>query len=96
MGFGFRVLGLGVHDTYIGSLNQHAVAKAWVTSSGVKGLGTRVAVPLEMGVSRTLLGVPIIRIIVLWGLNWGPFILGNYKFVPGRNIQSEGFGVGCC
>ena len=26
----------------------------------------------------TLLGVPIIRIIVFWGLYWGPLILGNY------------------
>ena len=26
----------------------------------------------------TLLGVPIIRIIVFWGLHWGPPILGNY------------------
>ena len=26
----------------------------------------------------TFLGVPIIRIIVYWGLYWGPLILGNY------------------
>ena len=26
----------------------------------------------------TLLGVPIIRTIVYWGLHWGPLILGNY------------------
>ena len=26
----------------------------------------------------TILGVPIIRIIVFWGLYWGPPILGNY------------------
>ena len=26
----------------------------------------------------TFLGVPIIGIIVYWGLNWGPLILGNY------------------
>ena len=26
----------------------------------------------------TFLGVPIIRIIVFWGLYWGPPILGNY------------------
>ena len=26
----------------------------------------------------TLLRVPIIRIIVFWGPNWGPLILGNY------------------
>ena len=33
------------------------------------------------GVSKlrgTLLGVPIIRIIVYWGLYWGPLIQGNY------------------
>ena len=26
----------------------------------------------------TILGVPIIRIIIYWGLYWGPPILGNY------------------
>ena len=26
-----------------------------------------------------LLGVPIIRVIVFWGLFWGPLILGNYQ-----------------
>ena len=26
----------------------------------------------------TILGVPIIRIIVFWGLYWGALILGNY------------------
>ena len=26
----------------------------------------------------TFLGVPIVRIIVFWGLYWGPPILGNY------------------
>ena len=26
----------------------------------------------------TFWGVPIIRIIVLWGLYWGPLIFGNY------------------
>ena len=34
-----------------------------------------------MGVSQNYgypSGVPIIRIIVFWGLNWGPPILGNY------------------
>ena len=27
----------------------------------------------------TILGVPIIRTIVYWGLSWGPLILGNYQ-----------------
>ena len=34
-----------------------------------------------MGVSYikgTILGLPIIRTIVFWGLYWGPPILGNY------------------
>ena len=29
----------------------------------------------------TFWGVPIIRIILYWGLFWGPLILGNYHFV---------------
>ena len=27
----------------------------------------------------TILGVPIIRTIIFWGLYWGPLILGNYQ-----------------
>ena len=30
-------------------------------------------------IGGTLLGVPIIRILVFWGLHWGPLILGNYQ-----------------
>ena len=30
----------------------------------------------------TILGVPIIRTIVYWGLYWGPLILGNYHIDP--------------
>ena len=33
----------------------------------------------------TLLGVPIIRTIVFWGLYWGPLILGNYHIVLSNN-----------
>ena len=29
----------------------------------------------------TILGVPILRIIVYWGLYWGPPILGNYHII---------------
>ena len=38
-------------------------------------LGNIWGFPRIMG---TFLGVPIIRIIVYWGLYWGPHILGNY------------------
>ena len=31
----------------------------------------------------TFLGVPIIRIIVFWGLYWGSLILGNHHLVTG-------------
>ena len=34
------------------------------------------------------LGVPIIRIIVFWGLYWGPLILGNYQIL--RNCWNFG------
>ena len=30
----------------------------------------------------TILGVPIIRILVYWGLHLGPLILGNYHIYP--------------
>ena len=29
-------------------------------------------------IKGTLLGVPVLRIIVFWGLYWGPLILRNY------------------
>ena len=35
----------------------------------------------------TILGVPIIRIIVLWGLYWGPLILGNYQISKSLRIE---------
>ena len=36
----------------------------------------------------TILGVPIIRIIVFWDLYWGPLILGNYHI--GNNGKENG------
>ena len=30
-------------------------------------------------IGGTFLGVPIIKSIILWGLYWGPLILGNYQ-----------------
>ena len=50
------------------------------------GVGTLAHVPCVSGnpiwgfpkIRGTLLGVLIIRIIVFWGLHWGPLILGNY------------------
>ena len=47
-----------------------------------------------MGVSKIrggLLGVPIMRIIVFWGLYWGPLVLGNYHI--GLSWHGLGFGV---
>ena len=29
-------------------------------------------------IKGTILGVPIIRIVIFWGLYWGPPIFGNY------------------
>ena len=34
----------------------------------------------------TFLGVPIIRIIVFWGLDWGPLILGKYHYQDVGNM----------
>ena len=52
-----------------------------------------------MGVSQnlgTILGAPIIRTIIFWGLYWGPLILGNYKIslfhifrVPTASIKNN-------
>ena len=39
----------------------------------------------------TLLGVPITRTIVFWGLYWGPLILGNYHFKdPAKGVEYSG------
>ena len=42
-----------------------------------------------------LMAVPIRRIIVYWGLYWGPLILGNYHRVLGvRTLNgASSFGV---
>ena len=32
-------------------------------------------------------GVPIIRIIIYWGLYWGPLILGNYHVYLGLRVR---------
>ena len=40
----------------------------------------------------TILGVSIIRIVVYWGLYWGPLILGNYHIYRHRYMRIE-FGV---
>ena len=37
----------------------------------------------------TLLGVPIIRIVVYWGLYWGPPILGNYHIAPTQPLYDH-------
>ena len=37
----------------------------------------------------TILGVPIVRTIVFWGLHWGPIILGNYHILFGKSPQEE-------
>ena len=41
--------------------------------------GTKWGFPKIRG---TILGVPIIRTMVFWGLYWGPPILGNYQIWP--------------
>ena len=40
----------------------------------------------------TLLGVPIIRTIVFWGLDLGPLILGNYHVFPGPKRRPKSAG----
>ena len=40
-------------------------------------------------IKGTFLGVPIIRTIVLWGLYWGPPILGNYHIIPNAASQTR-------
>ena len=40
----------------------------------------------------TFLGVPIIRIIIFWGLDWGPPILGNYHLRNSYKVHPRPFG----
>ena len=56
-----------------------------------RGCGSRGELAIREGqkwgfpkISGTILGVPIIRIIVCWGLFWGPPILGNYQMLRMR------------
>ena len=42
----------------------------------------------------TILGVPIIRTIVFWGLYWGSLILGNYRIgLYGFKEGAWGYGM---
>ena len=46
-----------------------------------------------MGSSKmggTLFGVSIRRIIVFWGLHWGPLILGNYHMACQKKNGADG------
>ena len=46
--------------------------------------------PQKGGVPKirgTILGVPIIRTLVFWGLHWGPPILGNYHIPPKMGVS---------
>ena len=46
----------------------------------------------------TILGVPIIRTVVFWGLYWGPPILGNYHIHnnPNNRVVSIFFSIPSC
>ena len=51
-------------------------------------------VPVHIGISQirgTFLGVPILRIIIFWGLYWGPLVSGNYHI--GVNASKRGWGL---
>ena len=44
----------------------------------------------------TLLGVPVIRTIIFWGLYWGPLILGNYHVEIPRDNRRLSIGMTTC
>ena len=44
----------------------------------------------------TFLGVPIIRIIIFWGLYWGPSILGNYHLTKIRPTTVSSWNLKHC
>ena len=43
-------------------------------------------------IGGTFSGVPILRIIICWGLYWGPPILGNYHLARGKQGKKLGAG----
>ena len=40
-------------------------------------------------IRATFLGVPIVRIILFWGLHWGPSFLGNYHMSCALQVTSQ-------
>ena len=40
-------------------------------------------------ITGTLLGVPIIRTIIFWGLYWGSLILGNYHIYTHTHTHNK-------
>ena len=79
----------------IAQLSADGASKAHTSSSGGRHLG-KLGVDFRVygeiwgfpKIRGTLLGVPIIRTIVFWGLYWGPLILGNYHL--SKVIHLEG------
>ena len=69
-------------------------------SLGIKTLRLRTVIRERIGalgaaliwefpeIMGTFVGVPIIRIIVYWGLYWGPLLLGNYHFLLGEHFET--------
>ena len=49
-----------------------------------------------LGFRGTIVGAPIMRTIVYWGLYWGPPILGNSHISNGESISFEAASPGPC
>ena len=58
--------------------NHMGWEREWTTKWRV-GLPFRFAVWGFSKIKGTIVGVPIIRTIVFWGLYWSPLNLGNYR-----------------
>ena len=72
-------------------LDTNVLGSTWPAFTGLVAVAAAPALAMWgfPKIRGTLLGVPIIRTIVFWGLYWGPLILGNYHIYFHWNIQDS-------
>ena len=77
----------------VSGASGHSQASSIATADKLQTSKSRGTVPNRRWgfpkIRGTILGVPIIRIIVFWGLYWGLLILGNYHISISVNSEPK-------
>ena len=68
---------------------QMHLESAGKSLTSASGWGCRKEYELSQNTRGTLLGVPILRAAIFWGLDWGPPVQGNYRI----RVKADAAGV---